>query len=693
MKIITTKKPVIQRTGLAMLLIAGYLQSNVISAQLISMGANGSGGTSMAVCSKGNVQMWGDNGLGQEGTNCASSSGNGYTLVLNGADAGCVNYLCNIIGVANGSDYNGYAVDNSGNVWGWGYNNFCNLAQGVDGCDPGSCGGGCNAPSPVEILTAPATPLTGIIKIAAGFNTAFGIDGSGHLWGWGYNNFCEVGNNVCGTDVTYATEVHGVGNAGLLSGVTACAAGYANTLAVANGAVYGWGLNNCGQDGQGYPSNASVPVEVETNTVGPVYLTHCLAVAEGQYNSYALDSNGHVWTWGLDNLGQGGVNLANNAPGDGGGSSNNTAVEVGSGGCGGGILTHIAAIAAGWTNAYALDSSGHIWAWGYNADGECGDGTTTERDCPVEVLTALATPLTNIIAIAGSTLAGMALSSNGTIYTWGYNSGGMLGNGTTIGSDCLYAKAMTGGYCSLVCSLTSVTASATKDTICMGDSAIISATAIGSSTVTYSWSPGGQTTQTIHITPASTATYTVTVNDTVGGCSKTDSITVKVDSLPTVSLTIAKDTPCVSMTTDALTGSPSGGTYSGTGVTGSNFNPNSAGVGSYTLQYTYTDGNGCINMDSLNIIVSSCTGINELQTTSEDVRVYPNAFSQNINVTVNMQGTVIITIFNAMGQNVGTWQMNKGKHIINTRNFPAGIYMMRVKTANGLLNKKLVKVN
>ncbi len=64
-----------------------------------------------------------------------------------------------------------------------------------------------------------------------------------------------------------------------------------------------------------------------------------------------------------------------------------------------------------------------------------------------------------------------------------------------------------------------------------------------------------------------------------------------------------------------------------------------------------------------------------------------------MNIDVNISGPVNITMFNMVGQNIGSWQMDKGLNTINTSAIPSGVYTIEVKTKDGILNKKLVKVN
>lgn len=88
------------------------------------------------------------------------------------------------------------------------------------------------------------------------------------------------------------------------------------------------------------------------------------------------------------------------------------------------------AIAGGAYHSLALSADVTVWAWGENEAGQLGDGTTNNSDIPVPVLN-----LTNIIAIAGGGWHSLALKSDRTVWTWGYNEYGQLGNNTIDNSS------------------------------------------------------------------------------------------------------------------------------------------------------------------------------------------------------------------------------------------------------------------
>jgi alpha-tubulin suppressor-like RCC1 family protein len=92
-------------------------------------------------------------------------------------------------------------------------------------------------------------------------------------------------------------------------------------------------------------------------------------------------------------------------------------------------LSGIKAVAAEGGHTVALGSDGTVWTWGFNDHGQLGDGTTTNRATPVQVAS-----LSGVKAIAAAMWHTVALKSDGTIWAWGDNQYGELGDGTTTGS-------------------------------------------------------------------------------------------------------------------------------------------------------------------------------------------------------------------------------------------------------------------
>jgi hypothetical protein len=143
----------------------------------------------------------------------------------------------------------------------------------------------------------------------------------------------------------------------------------------------------------------------------------------------------------------------------------------------------------------------------------------------------------------------------------------------------------------------SVQATATPDSICQGDTTQLNALATGGTGVyTYSWSsnPAGfsSTLQSPKVTPTVTTTYTVVATNNSNNVSS--SVVVVVNPVPVVSFTGLNSTYCDNDQASLLTGTPSGGLFSGTGITGSSFDPSTVpSQGVYNVTYSYTDNNGC----------------------------------------------------------------------------------------------------
>ena len=139
------------------------------------------------------------------------------------------------------------------------------------------------------------------------------------------------------------------------------------------------------------------------------------AIAIGGHHVVVLKFDGTLAGWGMNGNGQ----LA-----DGSTVDRYRPVTVASG------IDSVIAVAAGATHTLALRSDSTVWAWGDNGDGALGNGTSGNRNTPPgQVLQSAGVPLTGVVAIAAGFAHSVALKSNGTVWTWGDNYWGELGNG------------------------------------------------------------------------------------------------------------------------------------------------------------------------------------------------------------------------------------------------------------------------
>ena len=234
----------------------------------------------------------------------------------------------------------------------------------------------------------------------------------------------------------------------------------------------------------------------------------------------------------------------------------------------------------------------------------------------------------------------------------------------TDGNNCLNSDDIT----ITVNLLPSVVAHASDSVICNGDSI----TLYGSGAETYIWNHS--VTDQVAFVPATTLTYLVTGTD-LNGCKKSDSLEVIVHSLPVVTISTPPTTVCVDAPPINLSGTPSGGTWSGSGVSGNTFTPSAADTGVILIIYSYTDANTCSASDSVNITVNPCAGI-EGSLPDFQVKVYPNP--NNGNFFLELSAASEIVIYNSLGAVVLSQDMKAGKNTVDLGNYADGIYMIAV---------------
>jgi alpha-tubulin suppressor-like RCC1 family protein len=193
-------------------------------------------------------------------------------------------------------------------------------------------------------------------------------------------------------------------------GVTAVAAGKLHTCAItAAGAVKCWGAGGSGQLGNGTRSDSARPVQVAGLTSGVV------AIASGATHTCALTSAGAVKCWGDNSTGQLGTGTTASAL---------KPVQVA------GLTRGVKAIAAGTSFTCAITGSGAAKCWGYNNRGQLGTGSTASATTPTQVVGLTS----GVTRLATGNQHACALVSAGAVKCWGYNLNGQLGNGTAVAS-------------------------------------------------------------------------------------------------------------------------------------------------------------------------------------------------------------------------------------------------------------------
>ena len=208
------------------------------------------------------------------------------------------------------------------------------------------------------------------------------------------------------------------------AGCPILAGGQYHTVALqSDGTVWAWGWNLDGQLGDGSNASSSVPVQVRDPS-GTGFLADVVAVAAAASYSMALRSDGSVWTWGDNATGQLGTGVL--------GTDSTLPVQV-KDASGIGTLTAIVAIAAGGDgtgHGLALAADGTLWSWGSNVQGELGIGSLAITPLPVQVRDPSGAGfLTGVTQISAGGRHNLALMNDGTVWAWGDDFHGQLGDG------------------------------------------------------------------------------------------------------------------------------------------------------------------------------------------------------------------------------------------------------------------------
>ena len=271
----------------------------------------------------------------------------------------------------------------------------------------------------------------GVIAMAAGQYHTVAIKKDGTVWAWGYNNRGQLGDSTT-DNRTSPVQVVGKNGVGFLEDIIAVSVGTSHTVAIeSDGKLWAWGQNNRGQLGNGSYDTTGISHPIPAQVVDPNPLSPWVAVSAGSYHTLAVKKNGTLWTWGLNDIGQ---------LGDGSKTQKDSPVQV-VGKNGVGFLEDVIAVAAGLNHTVAIKKDGTLWAWGSNQNGQLGDGSTTQKDSPVQVVYKNGFELEDVIAVAAGANHTVALKKDGTLWAWGQYTYGKLGIGDPQGGEVVDAKA------------------------------------------------------------------------------------------------------------------------------------------------------------------------------------------------------------------------------------------------------------
>jgi alpha-tubulin suppressor-like RCC1 family protein len=275
-------------------------------------------------------------------------------------------------------------------LWTWGYNYFGGLGNNT-----------------TTQRNTPVTTLSGGAnwkQVAGGGSHTAAIKTDGTLWTWGYNLYGQLGDNTTTNRSTPVTTFVGGTNWKQVFSASN------NTAAIkTDGTLWTWGRNSYGQLGDNTTTQRNTPV---TTFAGGF---NWKQVANGYHHTAAIKTDGTLWTWGRNfggNLGLGSSVTTGNKL---------TPVTTFAGG------TNWKQVTGGQHHTAAIKTDGTLWTWGRNTNGELGDNTVTSQGAPVTTFAGG----TNWKQVACGYRCVAAIKTDGTLWTWGTNSYGQLGDNTS----------------------------------------------------------------------------------------------------------------------------------------------------------------------------------------------------------------------------------------------------------------------
>lgn len=326
-------------------------------------------GSSYALLSNGTVLAWGENVVGQLGNGTGGPNQYvPYPVQVEGV--GGTGVLSGVTALAASAD-TAYALLSDGTVVAWGYGNYGQLGNGVNG------GSNYFVPYPVQVEGVGGTGTLGnVTALAGGWLSAYALLSDGQVVAWGNAVNGELGTGPAGVSAGFSdapTNVLQPDGSAPLSGVTSIAAstgaGYA---LLGNGTELAWGYDGYGELGNGSYGNASNLEELPVQVVGPGgsgVLNGIRSISSGGYDGYVVLSSGAVYAFGDNDYQQ--LAQGNGQTGVYAQYSDVPLQVVGVGD--NGYLSGATQVVGDYHSAYALLGSGAVAAWGDDTYGGLGD--------------------------------------------------------------------------------------------------------------------------------------------------------------------------------------------------------------------------------------------------------------------------------------------------------------------------------
>lgn len=339
----------------------------------------------VALGDDGGTYSWGQDVYGQLGNGETVGSTSAPTTIATPAGV-------TFIAIDAGDDHS-VAIGDDGHTYAWGLNTYGQLGDGTT----------TSRSTPTKVQAPTGVTFTSVAA-GEGHTLAIGDDGSVYAWGW--NLFGQLGdgtttNGSIPTKVPTPTDVD----------VTSIAAGGYHSLATGDdGTTYAWGNNANGQLGD--------ESKVQRLTPTPVKAPDGVSfgsIAAGAYHSLAISLDGTPYGWGFNDDG---------AVGDGTSGIDRLIPTEALAPTG----VSFTLITVDTYTSLAVGDDGNVYVWGYNGGNQLGDGTYVSTSTPTKVATL---PDGVVVSVAASPNHATAITTGGATYAWGFNAQGVVGDGTT----------------------------------------------------------------------------------------------------------------------------------------------------------------------------------------------------------------------------------------------------------------------